>query len=299
VSDEFLTWAVLYAQHGLPVFPIPERTKLPYKGSHGFLDAVRDVGMITRWWSRPDRANDNIGIAIPPGLIVVDTDPRHGGHVTLDRLEDEHGEMPETLTALSGRGDGGTHRWYHSGLVGVSTLGPGVDLKCGGSGYVVAPPSVHPDSGQPYGWDEWPFPVADLPGWVAATIAKAAITRPPESPRRPRVGGGESPAEAFSRLVSWAEILEPVGFVFMYEHDGTGYWRHPAATSPPGTPSATTDHGAPVLVMWSESAGSMTGLPCGAGRRLTRFRTWAVLNHHGDEAEAARAIRRIARGVSR
>ncbi len=250
--------------------------------------------------------DDNIGAAIPTGLIVVDTDPRNGGDVALAALEDEHGELPETLTCFSGRGDGGSHRWYRFlALTGVSALADGVDLKCGGAGYVLVPDSTHPDTNKPYTWAEWPFPIVQLPEWVAG-VAREVNPSAPSRPRStsnpwvrgPRRDGDESPAEAFSRLVSWSEILAPAGFVLMYERDGTGYWRHPAATSPPGTPSATTDHGAPVLVMWSQSAGPVTGLPCGAGRRLTKFRTWAALNYGGDESAAARAIRALARGVS-
>ncbi|MGI8753483.1 MAG: hypothetical protein ACR2MN_14445, partial [Acidimicrobiales bacterium] len=135
--------------------------------------------------------------------------------------------------------------------------------------------------------------------------ALPAIPAPPPPPRgaggpiRPaRPDGRETPAEAFSRCVPWSSILEPAGFTLMREVGETGWWRHPAASSPVGTPSATTDHGAPVLVVFSESTAAVTGLPSGPGHRLTKFRVWSILNYAGDESAAARAIRAMAKVVA-
>lgn len=115
---------------------------------------------------------------------------------------------------------------------------------------------------------------------------------PAQGPMRPfRSDGGESPAEAFARCVSWQAILVPAGFVDIGTRGDTTYWRHPAASSPAGTPSATTDaNGVPVMVVFSESAGATTGLPVGPGRRLTKFRVWSILNHQGNESTAARVL---------
>mgnify|MGYP001795846462 FL=1 len=112
--------------------------------------------------------------------------------------------------------------------------------------------------------------------------------------------GDESPAEAFSRLVAWADILEPVGFRCITDAGPTTYWHHFASTTSLRSISATTDAAnAPVLVVFSESAAAATGLPVGAGHRLTKFRTWALLHYRGDESEAARAIRRtLGRGAA-
>jgi hypothetical protein len=135
---------------------------------------------------------------------------------------------------------------------------------------------------------------ADLRAVCVAPDPLCAATQ--KSAPRVHTHGGESPAEAFCRLVSWGEILEPAGFTCMFEHGDVGYWRHYAATSPAGTPSATTGaKNTPVLVVHSESAGAVTGLPVGGGHRLTKFRAWAILNHGGDESAAARSILDLAR----
>jgi hypothetical protein len=108
--------------------------------------------------------------------------------------------------------------------------------------------------------------------------------------------GEESPAEALCRIASWADIIGPAGFKLMYEDDGVGYWHHRASTTGPMSVSATTDaHGSPVLVVFSESAAAATGLPAGAGHRLTKFRAWSLIHFRGDEAAAARALRQLGR----
>jgi Bifunctional DNA primase/polymerase, N-terminal len=54
----------------------------------------------------------NIGARVPANPLVVDLDPRHGGLGRLAELEREHGPLPATRVSISGRGDGGQHRWF-------------------------------------------------------------------------------------------------------------------------------------------------------------------------------------------
>jgi hypothetical protein len=139
---------------------------------------------------------------------------------------------------------------------------------------------------------------ADIDAVCMPPTAGTTAVRVPQRPVRVDGRYGESPADVFARIVPWSVVLEPVGFTLMREQGVTGYWHHPASTTGPRSVSATTDaNGVPVLVVHSESAAAATGLPCGAGHRLTRFRTWAILNYRGDQAAAARALRDLARGV--
>jgi len=121
------------------------------RDGHGVFDATTDLVRIANWWERYAMAN--IGCRVPEGVIVVDLDPRHGALEHLDRLEAAHGPI-RTRTAWSGRGDGGRHFWFRhpGGQISSSRLPRGWDLKTHG-GYVVLPPSIHPDSGQPYRWE--------------------------------------------------------------------------------------------------------------------------------------------------
>ncbi len=128
-ADDLLAEAIEYARHNWPVFPLAGKVpaipnphpkgsaeRLTCKGEcgkqgHGLFDATTDVGLITGWWTgRYTRAN--IGIRVPPNMIVIDIDPRHGGDETLAKLQAEHGELPDTLTTISGRGDDGRHLYF-------------------------------------------------------------------------------------------------------------------------------------------------------------------------------------------
>lgn len=146
--------ALDYASHGRAVFPL--NGKVPYT-ANGFKDAVSiDINdgqsaidaehTIHAWWTR--WPNANIGMVVPDSIIILDVDPRNGGSMAA------LGDMPPTHSVLSGRGDGGLHLYYArpkllAGCKFVSTRLPaGIDLKH--NGYVVVPPSIHPESGMPY-----------------------------------------------------------------------------------------------------------------------------------------------------
>lgn len=82
--------------------------------------------------------------------------------------------------------------------------------------------------------------------------------------------------------LSWAEILEPHGWN-SYSHN---LWWRPGKSRHEGH-SATTDYeGTPVMVNFSASS----GLPTGAGQKLTKLRVYAHLNHDGDIRAAMQAI---------
>lgn len=263
---------------------------------HGVLDATSDLAKITAWWRRYPWAN--IGARIPAGLFVLDVDPRHDGDKTLRVLQDQHGPLPTTLTAVSGRGDGGHHLYLirPAGDLTARRLrltGSGLDLKTT-SGYVVAPPSIHPDTGHPYTWVDPEVPPATPPPWLTALLRPEPRSAPrPTRPARLGLGrrrAGESVADSFARAYGWAEILAPHGWVCLdADPDGDGTrWRHPAATNPL---SATVRHGC--LFVYS------TGTPfeaTGAGdpHGVTKFRAYAVLNFGGDLGAAARHLRSTA-----
>lgn len=190
-----LTAALEYSANGWEVFPLAGKVPLISRrdGGRGVLDATGDADVITRWWTNWRDAN--IGGRIPEALVMLDTDPRHGGEANLQRLASEHGGLTATLTSASGRGDGGLHRWFlhPGGTVSAARLPPGVDLKVS-TGYAVLPPSVHPDSGMPYRWVDLTGPTALQP-WLAELLrparpaAREAARRERGGSTRPRVHG--------------------------------------------------------------------------------------------------------------
>lgn len=174
-DSEFLDAALLYASLGWRVFPLLPRAKEPAT-AHGFKDAVTDAGQIRAWWR--ENPNYNVGIATGSGLCVIDVDDKpekHGGLLGSDFLRDwelEHGDISETACAKSGTG--GMHYYFDVGDAKISGCQSDtifIDLRCDGN-YIVAPPSIHPDTGLPYAWDISP---EDMPPAKASSIDKACI----------------------------------------------------------------------------------------------------------------------------
>jgi len=170
----FLTNALTYAARGWSVLPL--NGKIPAipkaQGGHGYLDATTDPAQIREWWDK--RPHANIGIATrASGLLVVDVDDRKGGPDTLAALERRHGPLPETPEVITGTL--GRHMYSLAPVPDTvlrksDALGPGLDLP----NYVVAPPSIHPDTGRTYQWDmdrhpDW-ISIAEAPQWLLALL---------------------------------------------------------------------------------------------------------------------------------
>jgi hypothetical protein len=164
--------AVGYAHLGWAVFPLKPASKVPAT-RNGCRDATTDVEQVERWWRRADY---NIGIATGTisGLVVVDLDGRRGFD-SCCLLQDIHGDLPSTTWCLTG--SGGWHAYFtHPGGLrnSASKVARGIDIR-GEGGYVVAPPSIHPD-GDLYSWHTRTAP-APLPEWLAHLIDPPAPVR--------------------------------------------------------------------------------------------------------------------------
>ncbi|MEG2417494.1 MAG: bifunctional DNA primase/polymerase [Eubacterium sp.] len=167
-------WAHYYVSKGLAVFPLLPRDKKPAT-AHGFKDATTDQTTITAWWTQnPDY---NIGIATGAasgGLVVIDLDINqdkgYDGRETLRDWEASNGILPETWMSITGRG--GYHLFYHDCATNSNRTGlyEGVDIR-GDGGYIVAPPSIHPN-GRRYEWEQSPeeFALSDTDSVVACFL---------------------------------------------------------------------------------------------------------------------------------
>jgi hypothetical protein len=148
------------------------------RGFYGLKSATTDPNQIEAWWFGQPQAN--IGLRCD-GLVAFDLDGPQGRR-SLQELEWELGELPETRGQCSGRGQ---HRFYRvppEALVGNSThaLGnpPGLDLRGGNRGYVVAAPSLH-SSGRAYRWLDPEAPIAPLPqAWLERLLKLPSLPEP-------------------------------------------------------------------------------------------------------------------------
>ena len=141
------TSAIELAGDGLRVFPLRPRTKDAQLISSWKNEATTDTATIAGWWSQWPEAN--IGIFCQPsGLVVIDVDG-HEGEVAIERLEHDLGPLPATLEVTTGRG---RHLYFRADVESDIVQRPlGTKLDVRWAGYVVAPPSIHPD-GPTYNW---------------------------------------------------------------------------------------------------------------------------------------------------
>lgn len=141
----------------------------------GCLDASTGSERVAAFWRQWPGANVAVATG-HDGLVILDVDPRHGGDETLADHIRAHGELPATVTVLTG--GGGQHYYFHGPDVlairnnAATKLGPGLDVR-GQGGYVVAPPSLH-ESGGTYefelGHEPGTVALAECPDWLLALI---------------------------------------------------------------------------------------------------------------------------------
>lgn len=146
---------------------------------NGFKDAISDPAVVERMFRGP-RSSANIGVATGPesGIWVLDEDGPAAAAAIAD-LEQQHGPLPKTVSAITGR-DGGRHRYFaYPADVEVKSRSkielPGdiktdIDIR-GAGGYVIVPPSNHV-SGKQYQWEHSPetTQIAEAPAWLLGFV---------------------------------------------------------------------------------------------------------------------------------
>lgn len=289
------------AERGWHVAPIAPGTKWPRITA--WQDAATtDPATITAWWTEQPADGVSIVTGEASAIFVVDVDPRHGGDDTLADLEATHEPLPDTVRCLTG--GGGTHHYFRmpDGVrirndAGIS-LGPGLDVR-GDGGQVVAPPTLHPETGIAYTWDLEADPfdgvaVADPPLWLVELLTAPDPSTQPRRERAARPAGELLPGDHFAATHTWPELLEPDGWTLHSARadraSGAGYelWTRPGKDRRAGASATLYYGGSDVLKVFT------TNPPAGlrTGETYTRFGYWTATRHHGDFEEAARAWRR-------
>jgi KaiC/GvpD/RAD55 family RecA-like ATPase len=190
--------------------------------THGLDDGTTSERRIRRWWELCPHANVGVVTGPDSGIIALDVDPRNGGDASLRGLEDEWGELPETV--LGDTGGGGRHVLFAHPGVKVGTkknqLAPGLDVK-GDGGYVVAPPSLH-GSGRRYAWAAGYGPgeaaLYEVPGWL---LGKITEPEPPPEPGPKLVRFDTAPTRSDAGRYWLAKALARVT---VKNRNDTGYW---------------------------------------------------------------------------
>lgn len=150
----------------------------------GCLDASKDPATVARWWARWPRANIGLATGEPSGCWVLDVDGA-AGDASLAELELEHGRIPATATASTGRGRHlyFRHQTDRSVRNSARKIGEGLDVR-GRGGYVVAPPSIHVN-GRRYAWTADGSARVDAPAWLLELVSPTRTSTPaPSAPAR-------------------------------------------------------------------------------------------------------------------
>ena len=171
MTDFLLEEALQYAARGWPVFAL-SRSKVPFKGSHGHLDASTDPIAIAAMWREHPGAN--VGLATG-ALVVFDCDGTEGKQ-TFERL----GPLVHTRAARTPRG--GLHIYFAAPAGTVirchnaprASGQPGLDIKAAG-GFVLLPPS-RGRTGAAYQWLNDAL-IAPLPGHLLQYVQSLGASR--------------------------------------------------------------------------------------------------------------------------
>ena len=170
---------------GIAVMPLVAREKKPAKA--GWQNEPMPTPEEIEVWARRGNIGFRAG-AISGGLFVIDVDP--GADIS------ELGELPKTVTVLTGRtdpdtGKRGQHLYFRSKvklLNSAGKLGEHIDTR-GDGGFVVGPGSIHPKTGAIYEFApglglgeveiaEFPQHLVDrlMPKLTVATTPKRSVT---------------------------------------------------------------------------------------------------------------------------
>ena len=169
-----LEWAIEYVRRGWSVIPLRANGKEPAIPWDRYQAERPTEQMITAWFRGNNR---NIGIVTGAvsSIVVLDVDApskpdEPDGRESLDKLIARFGPLPETAVSLTG--SGGRHIIFkHPGfeLRNFSKKKrTGLDFR-GDGGYIVSPPSIHPN-GNAYEWLDDVEP-AEMPDWLKELCA--------------------------------------------------------------------------------------------------------------------------------
>jgi replicative DNA helicase len=280
-----LAAALTYADRGWHVLPIPRGRKYPRFEEWQNLATI-DTDLIGVWFERwPD---DGVGIACGAvsGIFVIDVDVNDGkvGDKTLRDLEAIHGELPETYTVRTPTGGWHYYFRYDSARpISNGKLGLHVDTR-GDGGQVVAPPTLHPDTGTPY-QVYLDVPVAEAPDWVYDILLAAPAAAPAVVRHTDTDDDDDGPAKEFNGRHTWDELLTADGWTLHHvDAKGTSHWTRPGKDKRHGSSATTGYQGRDCLKVFSPNAGLEEG------RAYSRFGYYAATKHGDDRSAAARQL---------
>jgi hypothetical protein len=156
------------AARGFRLFPCVQRGKTPLLKDWPHR-ASCDADVVSKWAQRHPGCNWAIATGSASGLFVIDIDDEVGNN-SFCSLVEQHGTWVKTLSVTTARGQHFYFTYPATGAIRNSTgkLGKGIDVR-GDGGFVLCPPSIHPD-GPIYAWTNPPSALVGAPPWVLDKI---------------------------------------------------------------------------------------------------------------------------------
>lgn len=213
--------------------------------------------------------------------------------VTSPGSKNEHGEWAHS--------DGG-HYWFTvpedvelPGNAASYTDLDGEYAVLWGAKYVLIPPSVREE-----GEYRAAGPVRELPDWLRDRIIQHGKVRAEKASRDRKAVNADDPIAVWSAKTTWAEILEPTGWLNTGKSDTCGceVWTAPgmhastksATANEPGC-SVMTNSVDPTLRIWTDhDIEPFTDTMAEHGPNVTRLRAYTAIHHDGDVGAAIEAL---------
>jgi hypothetical protein len=145
-----------YHAAGWSPLPLPARKKKePPTGWTGRDAPMASAADVEAWCE--DRAGGNVALRLPPTVVGIDVDAHKGAAAAeaWDEFVRRFGPLPDTAPWCSSRDDGVSGirlLAVPEGYQAVTVLGGAGEVIQHHHRYVIAPPSVHPDTGRAYRW---------------------------------------------------------------------------------------------------------------------------------------------------
>jgi hypothetical protein len=285
--------AIRLAELGIRVIPIKPGQKYPPMPQ--WQDkASNDIHVVNDWWTNQ---YSGYGIGIATGqtrhgrIFVLDVDDReeYKGSDTLHDLQEKYGQLPETVTAITGTG--GQHLYFYCDEDirndAGSRLGVGLDIR-GTGGQVLAAPTIHPN-GRAYQWEHGASPherkPAKAPDWLVKLLTKQPEMVKPVGQPDSFLTDPNTPSARYCARTTWEQLLIPDGWTLAKtDRHGEQHWVRPGKDPRDGTSATIGHNGNDALIVFTSS---IPWLPEGG---YNRFGYYAASKHGGDWKQASQAF---------
>lgn len=161
------------------MLPLEPRNKVPAGKlvRNGLIQASSDPEQVAYWWTRIGYQEANIGLRTGEVFDVLDIDGPTGLTSLASHAPDYKHRGP-----VSGTGKGHHLLFKATGAPNGANMLPKLDYR-GLNGYIVAPPSIHPN-GHAYAWLRDPtLPLPEAPDWLRDLVFPRRPERTTTVPR--------------------------------------------------------------------------------------------------------------------